>query len=80
MESSTVNEDLVRDVYLFFELVCKRCPTVWAPDPNAEIAPGPEPWAERFSAYFGRQAQAAGWGSVDGNVVCPVCLRKPNAT
>ena len=80
MESRTqpttiVNDDLVRDLYLFFELVCLRCGAAWAPDQESEIEAGPEPWADRFSTHFGRVAQAAGWGSVEGNVLCSACLQ-----
>ena len=85
MESETqrttdVDDSLVRDLYLFFELVCQRCGADWVPDQQDEIGAGPEPWADRFSMHFGRVAQLMGWGSSEGNVLCPSCLAGNKAT
>ena len=70
-----VNEDLVRDLYLFFELYCQRCNAVWEPpDPNRDFGVQGQAWAESFSAYFASVARKEGWGSLEGNVLCPLCL------
>jgi hypothetical protein len=31
-----VDENLVRDLYLFFELVCQKCDATWAPSNPTE--------------------------------------------
>ena len=84
MESPThqgngADENLVRDLYLFFELVCHRRGADWVPDQAIDIGVGPELWADRFSEHFGRVAQAMGWGSFGGNVLCPTCLAREKA-
>jgi hypothetical protein len=80
-DASGVDENLVRDLYLFFELVCQRCDTTWAPaNPSEGLSTVPELWAEQFSEKFGAIAQGLGWGSLQGNVVCPSCLALASAT
>ena len=72
-----VHDDLTRDLYLFFELVCQRCMTTWEPtNPRDVLSTDPEEWADQFSRKFAAVAQALGWGSVAGKVVCPSCLAK----
>jgi hypothetical protein len=72
--TTALDDTLVRDLYLFSELVCRRCDAEWVPDQESEIGAGPEPWADRFSMHFGRVARTIGWGSCEGNVLCPSCL------
>jgi hypothetical protein len=74
-DSGSADDNLVRDLYLFFELVCQRCGAGWEPGNLTEKVSGTgEAWAEAFAAHFGPFAQAEGWRSIDGNVLCPTCL------
>ena len=74
-DSEEVDDNLVRDLYLFFELVCKKCPATWAPsNPTEGLSAEPEVWADQFSRRFAAEAQRLGWGSVDGDVLCSKCL------
>jgi hypothetical protein len=48
---------------------------VWEPpDPNRDFGVQGQAWAESFSAYFASVAGKEGWGSLEGNVLCPLCL------
>jgi hypothetical protein len=76
-----LDDTIVRDLYLFFELVCKHCPATWAPsNPDEGLSTDPDVWVDQFSKKFAAVAQNSGWGSVDGNVLCPECLLKARAT
>jgi hypothetical protein len=71
-----VDDNLVRDLYLFFELFCYKCGAHWEPaNPNEGLSGAGEVWAEQFSQKFGAVAQSLGWGSEAGNVICPACRR-----
>jgi len=75
-----VDENLVRDLYLFFELFCHQCDAHWEPSsPTEGPSEVPQVWAEQFSQKFAAVAQGLGWGSVAGNVICPAC-RSPKRT
>jgi hypothetical protein len=73
-DSINIDDNVRRDLYLFFELVCQRCGARWEPPGATEIPGQGEAWAEAFAAHFETVARAAGWGSVAGDVLCPSCL------
>lgn len=76
-----LDDNVVRDLYLFFELFCKRCPAHWEPsNPIQSLSAKPEIWADQFSRKSAVEAQSLGWGSINGDVVCPDCLARPAAT
>jgi hypothetical protein len=76
-----LDENIVRDLYLFFELVCKRCPASWEPsNPTEGLSQEPSVWADQFSTKFAATAQSLGWGSIEGDVLCPECLANTRAT
>ena len=80
-EIDEVDDNIVRDLFLFFELVCKRCPSTWEPaNPTEGLSTDREVWVEQFSQKFAVVAQNLGWGSVEGNALCPDCLAKRRAT
>ena len=81
MATSSIDDNIVRDLYLFFELVCKKCPATWEPsNPTAGLDTGRKDWVDQFAAKFAAVAQQLGWGSVEGDVMCPECLAKARAT
>jgi hypothetical protein len=75
-DSGGADDNIVRDLYLFFRLVCQRCSAEWERrvNLNEQFNSKGEAWAEAFASHFGPVAQAEGWGSVDGNVMCPSCM------
>ena len=74
-EGTGLDENLVRDLYLFFELVCKSCPASWEPSNKTDgLSTDPAVWADQFSRKFAAEAGDLGWGSIGGDVVCPKCL------
>jgi hypothetical protein len=80
-ESEDLHEDLARDLYLFFELYCQRCHAAWAPpDSDRDFGVQGEEWAERFSTEFARLARDVGWGSFEGDVLCPACVSQRSMT
>jgi len=79
--SEELDDNIVRDLYLFFELFCKRCPAHWEPsNPTEGLSTEPAVWADQFSRKFADQAQGLGWGSRAGEVLCSGCLAKSEAT
>jgi hypothetical protein len=77
----SVDDNVVRDLYLFFELVCRHCPTTWEPSSSTEgLSTDPNVWVDQFSKKFAAAAEKLGWGSVEGDVLCPECLAKARAT
>ena len=85
MESRTqpttiVNDDLVRDLYFFFRACVPALRCRMDSRPGVRNRSGPGAVADRFPTHFGRVAQAAGWGSVEGNVLCSGCLQGQGAT
>jgi hypothetical protein len=75
------DENIVRDLYVFFELFCKRCPAHWEPsNPTEGLSTEPAVWAEQFSRKFPAEAQSLGWGSIAGDVVCSECMAKSATT
>jgi len=73
-DSGGADENLVLHLYLFFELWCTECTAKWEPDnPSEAVGDVPELWAEQFSRKFGPIAQNLGWGSVNGEILCPRC-------
>lgn len=80
MTTSDLDENISRDLYLFFELVCKQCPATWEPsNPTEGLSSEPDIWVEQFSTKFAAVAQRMGWGSIDGDVLCPDCLARAKA-
>jgi hypothetical protein len=78
---NNVDENVARDLYLFFELACKRCLSTWEPpNPLDGLSAEPSAWADRFSTKFAGMAQSSGWGSIEGDVLCSECLAKASAT
>jgi len=52
-DSSGVDDNLVRDLYLFFRLVCQRCSAEWERrvNLNEQFNSKGEAWAEAFAAH-----------------------------
>jgi len=80
-DAKELDDSVVRDLFLFFELFCKRWPAHWEPsNPAGGLSADPAVWAEQFSRRFAAQAQCLGWGSVNGDLLCSECLARPEAT
>jgi hypothetical protein len=76
-DGEEIDDNIVRDLYLFFELVCKTCPATWEPsNPTEGLSTEPSVWADQFSRKFAIEARRLGWGSIAGDVLCPECLAK----
>jgi hypothetical protein len=68
------SDDIVRDLYLFFRLMCWKCGAeYWPSDVDAaQLTPG-DKWDEQFALHFAPIAERLGWHSVAGNVFCQSC-------